>query len=465
MATTHSTSSVDVATLRHAVRGSVLAPGDEGWDEARTPWNLAFEQHPALIVVAANSADVQAVVRFATANGLRVAPQGTGHGVGSLGDISDAVLVRMTELRDVEIDVEARQARVGAGVIWEDVVNPAAEHGLVALHGSSPDVGVAGYTLGGGMGWLARKHGLAANSVTAIEVVTADGEFHRVNHTHERDLFFALRGGGGNFGVVTAIEFKLFPLQEIFAGWLIWPWEESGRVLAAWRDWTETTPDEITSVGRIFQLPPIEVIPEPLRGRNLVVVEVAYMGDEASGRELLQPLVDLEPEMSTLATMPAAGLVRLHADPEGNTPGVGDGSMLDSLPDEAIASLVDVAGPGSGSPFISVELRQLGGALGRPPVGAGAASHLEGAFQLFSVGLPFTPEAAQALETHLDVVDDAMAPWKSRQTYFNFAERRVESDRLYAGATHDRLREIRERFDPSELFRANHRIQPAGADW
>jgi len=465
MATTHSTSSIDIATLRHAVRGAVFAPGDDGWDEARTPWNVAFEQNPALIVVPANSADVQAVVRFATANGLRVAPQGTGHGVGTLGDVSDCVLLRTTELRDVEIDVEARQARAGAGVIWEDVVNPAAEHGLVALHGSSPDVGVAGYTLGGGMGWLARKHGLAANSVTAIEVVTADGEFHRVDHTHERDLFFALRGGGGNFGGVTAIEFKLFPMKEVFAGWMIWPWEESGRVLAAWRDWTETTPDEATSVGRIFQFPPIEVIPEPLRGRNLVVVEVAYMGDEASGRDLLQPLLDLEPEMSTLATMPAAGLVRLHADPEGPTPGIGDGSMLASLPDEAIASLIDVAGPDSGSPFISVELRQLGGALGRPKVGAGAASHLEGAFQLFSVGLPFAPEMAQAIEAHLDVVDDAMAPWKSRQTYFNLAERKVESDSLYAGGTHDRLREIRERFDPTELFRSNHRIQPAGADW
>ena len=235
----------------------------------------------------ANSADVQATVRFAMANGLRVAPQGTGHGVATLGDLSDAVLVRMHALRDVQIDVEAQQARVGAGVIWEEVVNPAAEHGLVALHGSSPDVGVAGYTLGGGMGWLARKYGLAANSVTAIEVVTADGEFHRVDHTHERDLFFALRGGGGNFGVVTAFEFKLYPLEEVYAGWLMWPWEEGERVLSTWRDWTETTPDEITSVARIFQFPPIDLIPEPLRGRNLVVVEVAYMGDEESGRELL----------------------------------------------------------------------------------------------------------------------------------------------------------------------------------
>jgi FAD/FMN-containing dehydrogenase len=352
MATTFVSSNVDVTALRHAVRGSVLAPGDEGWDEARTPWNLAFEQHPALIVVPICSADVQATVRFALANGLRVAPQGTGHGVGTLGDLSDAILVRMTEMRDVQIDVETRQALVGAGAIWADVVSPAAEHGLAVLHGSSPDVGVAGYTLGGGMGWLARKHGFAANSLTAVELVTADGEFHRVDDTHERDLFFALRGGGGNFGIVTALEYRLFPLETVFAGWLIWPWEESEKVLAAWRDWTETTPDEITSVGRILQLPPLDVIPEPLRGRNIVVVEVAYMGDEESGRELMKPLLELEPEMSTLATMPAAGLVRLHNDPEGRTPGIGDGAIVESLPDEAVRALVEVAGPGSGSPFI-----------------------------------------------------------------------------------------------------------------
>ena len=464
MATTQSSSSVDVTALRHAVRGSVLAPGDDGWGEARTPWNVAFDQQPALIVVPANSADVQAVVRFAAANGLRVAPQGTGHGAASLGDLSDAVLVRMHQLRRVEIDVEAQQARVGAGAVWEDVVNPAAEHGFAVLHGSSPDVGVAGYTLGGGMGWLARKHGLAANSLTAIELVTADGEFHRVDHTHERDLFFALRGGGGNFGVVTAMEYKLFPLEQVFAGWLIWQWQQSEQVLAAWRDWTETTPDEVTSVGRILQLPPIELIPEPLRGRNIVVVEIAYMGDEQSGRELIAPLLALEPELSTIATMPAAGLVRLHGDPEGHTPAIGDGALIERLPDEAIRALVEAAGPGSGSPFISVELRQLGGASGArrsrrrrlPPRGrvrpvlGGAAVHARAGAR---------PGAAPRRHGrgHRALARGA--------ELFNFAERAVDSETFYPGTTHDRLREIRERFDPSELFRANQRIQPAGTFW
>ena len=465
MATTHSTSSVDVAALRHAIRGSVLAPGDEAWDEARTPWNVAFDQQPALIVVPANSADVQAVVRFAMNNGLRVAPQGTGHGVASLGDLSDAVLVRMHELRDVQIDVDAQQARVGAGAIWEDVVTPAAEHGFAVLHGSSPDVGVAGYTLGGGMGWLARKHGFAANSLTAIELVTADGEFHRVDHTHERDLFFALRGGGGNFGVVTAFEYKLFPLETVFAGWLIWPWEQSEQVLSAWRDWTETTPDEVTSVGRILQLPPIELIPEPLRGRNIVIVEVAYMGDEESGRELIAPLLELEPEMSTMATMPAAGLVRLHADPEGHTPrsATAPSSRACRTRPSRPSSRPLVPAPGRPSSRSSSASSAAPSAARRPT--PALASHLEGDFVLFSVGLPFTPELAQAQEEHLDVIDEAIAPWRAEQNYFNFAERPVDSETFYPGTNHDRLREIRERFDPSELFRANQRIQPAGADW
>ena len=466
LATTHSTSSVEIAALRHAIRGSVLAPGDDGWDEARTPWNLAVDQHPALIVVPANSADVQAAVRFATANGLRIAPQGTGHGAATLGDLSDAVLMRMTELRDVEIDAEARQARAGAGAVWEDVVNPAAEHGLVALHGSSPDVGIAGYTLGGGIGWLARKHGLAANSVTAMEVVTADGEFHRVDHTHERDLFFALRGGGGNFGIVTALEFTLFPLEQVFAGWMIWPWERAERVLSAWRDWTETTPDEVTSVGRILQLPNVEMIPEPLRGRDLVVVEVAYLGDEASGRELLEPLLRLEPEMSTLATMPAAGLVRLHADPEGKTPG--DRRRRDA---RAPARRGHRGRHRRRRPGLRLALHLVSRS-------ASSAAHSAAAPRARArrptwkrrsgssrSGSRSRPRWRAALESHLELVEEALAPWKSRHAYFNFAERAVDSGSLYAGSTHDRLREIRERFDPSELFRANQRIQPAGADW
>ena len=203
---------LDVDQLRAQVAGEVVAPDDANYDQARLAWNLAAQQRPALVVVADRPDDILAAVRFARAQGLRVAAQGTGHNAGPLGELRDAVLVKTHRMRGVEIDVENRTARVEAGALWMDVTAPASEHGLAALSGSSPDVGVVGYSLGGGMGWLARKLGLAANSVTAIELVTADGRLVRADEHEHADLFWALRGGGGNFGVVTAMEFRLFAL-------------------------------------------------------------------------------------------------------------------------------------------------------------------------------------------------------------------------------------------------------------
>jgi FAD/FMN-containing dehydrogenase len=217
--------------LRRRIDGVVFAAGDEGWETARLPWNLKADQRPAAVVVAGSAADVAETVRFAAANGLRLAPQGTGHGAGAIGALESSILLKTSQLGGVEIDAAARRARAGAGVVWEEVVQAAAAHGLVALHGSSPDVGVVGYSLGGGMGWLARRYGLAANSVLAVEIVTADGEARRADAEEHPDLFWAIRGGGGSFGVVTAIEFALYPLEQVYAGWLMWPFEQASEVL------------------------------------------------------------------------------------------------------------------------------------------------------------------------------------------------------------------------------------------
>jgi FAD/FMN-containing dehydrogenase len=458
MATIETHPIADLERLRRTARARVLEPGDDGYDRARTPWNLAVDQRPLAVALPGDAAAVQEIVRFARARGLRVAAQGTGHGAAALGDLSDTILLRTHELREVVIDVATPRARVGAGALWQDVVEPATTHGLTALHGSSPDVGVAGYTLGGGIGWLARRHGLAANSLIAIELVTADGELHRVDHHHEPDLFWALRGGGGNFGVVTSLELALLPLERAYAGWLVWPWERAAEVLQRWSEWSRTVPDELTSLGRILQLPPLPQIPEPLRGRDLAVVELAYLGDAEHGEHLLRPLLELGPELSTVATMPAAGLARLHADPEGPTPGVGDGMLLDSLPADAVAALVEVAGPGSGSPFLSLEIRHLGGALARPAPGAGALSHLDGEFALYAVGVPFDGEQAHLLDRHLDTLTRRMAPWGRNRAYLNFAERPNQAAAAFDGDVHDRLQAIRTRVDPGQLFRANQPI-------
>ncbi len=447
-----------IAALRDAVGPPVVLPGEAGWDEARTPWNLAVDQRPEAVVLARTAADVQATVRFALAAGLQVVPQGTGHGAAPMGDLSGAILLRTTAMRAVEIRPEARIARAKAGAEWADVVGPATAHGLVPLHGSSPDVGVVGYSLGGGIGWMARRHGLATSHVTAVELVTGDGELLRADAESHADLFWAIRGGGGNFGVVTALEFRLFPLESAYAGWLIWPWEDSRRVMDAWSAWTRDLPDEMTSLVRILQLPPLPMIPEPLRGRRLVVVEAAWTGDPARGPALLAPLRALAPEMDTFDVVPAAALAHLHADPEEPVPGVGEGAMFDAFPPEAVEALAQAAGPGSGSPLLSVEVRHLGGALARPAPGAGALSHLDGGFAMFAVGLPMDAEQAAIIARHLRVVTGALAPWGRGRRYENFSEDPHDAAEVHRAETVARLREIRDRHDAGHVVRGRQRL-------
>ncbi|MDX6723250.1 MAG: hypothetical protein QOD73_1654, partial [Solirubrobacteraceae bacterium] len=255
---------VDAQELRATIQGTVHVPGDESWDVARQAWNLAVDQRPAMVAIPATAGDVVAVVRFAERNGLRVAPQGTGHNAAAIASLENTILLKTSALRDVEIDAAGRRARVGAGVLWAEVTGPASQHGLAPLAGSSPDVGVVGYTLGGGLSWLSRRHGLAANSVLAIEIVTADGRLVRTDRDNEPDLFWALRGGGGSFGVVTALEFVLYPAPEVYAGAMLWPWERAAEVLDRYVTWCRTAPAAISTSIRILQVPPMPDIPEAL---------------------------------------------------------------------------------------------------------------------------------------------------------------------------------------------------------
>jgi len=321
-----------VEQLRERLAGDYVTPEDASWDEARLAWNLAVDQRPAAVAIPETADDIVEIVRHALANGLRVAGQSTGHNAHPLAaGLQHTVLVKTHRMRAVQIDPVERIARVEAGALWMDVTYPAGEHGLAPLAGSSPDVGVTGYSLGGGISWLGRKYGLAANSVTAIELVNAEGELIRASAAENPDLFWALRGGGGSFGIVTAVELRLYPVKELYAGWLIFPMERAEEVLNAWREWVDTVPDEVTSVGRLLQVPPLPDIPEPLRGRRLVVVEAAMIMDEAEAARLLKPLRELAPEMDTFATMPATALQELHIDPRHPVPGMGHHMALPHL--------------------------------------------------------------------------------------------------------------------------------------
>jgi FAD/FMN-containing dehydrogenase len=348
-----------------------------------------MDQRPVVVVEAESAADVAQAVRYARAHGMRIAPQGTGHGTAPLEPLDGAMLLRTTRMRQVRIDPAARTACAQAGAVWEDVTVPVGQHGLAALAGSSPDVGVTGYTLGGGLSWLARRYRLAANSVTAAELVTPGGDLIRADAGHEPDLFWAVRGGGG--GVVTALEMRLYPVRELYAGDLFFPIARAAEVLPAWPEWTATAPDEITSIAHLVRLPPLPELPEPLRGRAFVMVEAACLGDADAGAELTGPLRRLGPELDTFAMFPASALGQLNMDPPQPTPSQGDGAFLTDLPAAAIDALVAAAGPDAETPPDSVEVRHLGGALARPGPGGGAQPSIEASYLLFAAATP-TPD-------------------------------------------------------------------------
>jgi UDP-N-acetylenolpyruvoylglucosamine reductase len=447
-----------LADLAARLEGELVRPGDDAWDEARTAWNLAADQRPAAVVLAESASDVAETIRAARRDGLRVAPQGTGHAASALGDLSGTILLRTTRLHGVEVDPHDRRARVEAGAVWQEVTDAAAEHGLAALAGSSHDVGVLGYSLGGGISWLARKHGLAANSILAAEIVDADGRIRRIDAENDPDLFWAIRGGGGSFAVVTALEIRLFPIAEVYAGVLFFPLVRAQEVLEAYFEWAASTPEELSSCGRIMRFPPFPDVPEPLRGKAFALVEVVYTGDAAAGEALVAPLRELGPVLDTTGTIPARELSRLHMDPPGPVPGLGDGRLLAGVDADTVRAVVDSAGADSGSSLLSVEFRQLGGALDRTAPGDGAATFAGSSYGLFAVGIAATPELRAAAERDVKRVIAALEPWDSGRDYMNFRESRSDGTRLFSAERYERLLEIKRRIDPHDLIRSNHPV-------
>ena len=447
--------------LRGRLQGVILSPGEPGFDAACQAYNLTVQQAPALIALPADERDVVAIVDFAHEHGMQVAPQRTGHNAEPMGALDDVILLKTDRLQGVDIDAEHRIARVGAGVKWEDVLPRASELGLAALHGSTPDVSVVGYTLGGGVGWYARSHGLATNNVVAIELVTADGELRRVDHEHDPELFWALRGGGGNFGVVTAIEIRLFPIAEVYAGVLFFPWERTAEVLHAWKAWLPDVPEQLTSVGRVMQFPPIEEVPAPFRGRSFVLVEAVFSGSEAEGAELLRPLRELGPELDTFAMVPPAAIAELHMDPPNPIPYLGEHQLLDELTPDAIDAIAALVGPGSGSPLVSYELRHAGGALGREADQHGALASLPGTYLSFGVGMVFGDESRSAIRGRLDLLREALGGFDTGRKYLNFSEQATDPACFYTPRAWARLQAVKAEMDPDQLFRANHSIDPA----
>ncbi len=447
-----------MTTTESTHEGILIEPGDPRWDEARAAWNLALDQQPAAVVAAGDVEDVVAAVAVARDRGWQIAAQSTGHNATPLGHLADTLLVKTAPINAVSVDVERQRARVGGGAIWGDVAISAAAHGLAPLAGSSADVGVVGYTLGGGLSWLGRRHGLACTNVHGVEIVTPDGVVRWADADHEPDLFWALRGGGGNFGIVTAMEIALFPLETVYSGQLFWPLERAADVLPAWRDWAAGLSTDTSTCIRLLRMPPMDEIPEPLRGGSFFAIEVAHLGSAADGAALVDPLRALGPAMDLIAEGPATRLMELHMDPPHPVPYGGGGGLLAELPDEAIGSLLDVAGAGRDSSLLSVEIRALGGAIAEPGDHPAALDAITAPYVVFCVGMA-PPPLVPGVLADVDQTMASLAPWTALPSYGNFVEQVVDPATLWGAEALARLCQVAETYDPDGIMRANHPLR------
>ncbi|MFC0505123.1 FAD-binding oxidoreductase [Micromonospora costi] len=453
----------DLGRLAAEVAGPVSLPGDEAYAAETATWNTSLVQRPAVAVGAASAADVQAAVRFADANGLPVAVVATGHGAVVPADGS--IMINLRRMNSVNVDAESRTATIGAAVTAQHLIDAAAAAGLALPTGSSPNVGVVGYALGGGISpTLGRQYGFAADHVHGAEIVLSDGSLRRIDADHEPDLFWAIRGGMGNFGVVTSLTMELVPVTRLYGGGLYFAGEHVEQVVHAFRRLVADAPQELSVSLAFVRQPSSPSVPEPLRGRFTVHVRIAYLGTAVQGQRLVADLRAAAPALlDTVTEMPYTGVGGIHADPPGPAPTYEMSALLRDFPAEAAQALIATAGPGVDTPVGLVEIRQLGGALAREPRVPNAVGNRDAAFQLSAAAFG-APGMAEEFRAPLAALADATAPWATGRQQANFLtgyDTTVEAvARAYDPETYRRLAEVKAAFDPRNMFRVNHNIAP-----
>jgi hypothetical protein len=447
--------------LRDSFDGDVHLPGDTAYDDVRLPWNLRNDPKPAIVAEATGPRDVQTAVRTAREHGLPLAVQATGHG--SLTPADGALLLKTARMAAVEVDAERRTARAATGALWSDVLAAAAPHGLAPVSGS-PFVGVTGYTLGGGVGWLSREYGFAADNLLRAELVTADGETVVADAEQHPDLFWAIRGGSGNFGLATSLEFRLYPVGEVYAGISMYPLPAAPDTLALYREWALEEPDEINTALTLMQLPDGPPVPEPMRGQRLFAIRVfSTLGAEET-EERIKPLLAAAgpPMMPGLAMMnftqasdviagppPPPLVARQHID------------LFEEMPDGLLDVLNDAINPGATSPLNAIEIRHWGGAMSRPGPGAGPVGHRDAPFSVISTAM-YPPSAdRERIESYVDGLVTRTAPFATGGTFLNFLGNPARTETAYTAENYTRLREAKATWDPGNFFHLNHNIPPA----
>ncbi|HEX5473978.1 MAG TPA: FAD-binding oxidoreductase [Vicinamibacterales bacterium] len=444
------------------VGAQLIGPGDERYEADRHVWNGRIEKHPALIVRCATTGDVVAALRLAADQGLAVAVRGGGHGLTGAGTCDGGLVIDLGTINAVRVRPEERHAHVGGGATWRDVDSAAAAAGLATTGGMVSSVGVGGLTLGGGFGWLMRKHGLAVDNLVSAQVVTADAQVLNASPDEHQDLLWALKGGGGNFGVVTAFEFAMHPLTTVLGGLVLHPGDRTLDVLRFYRDFAMVAPDELTTMAFLMTAPPEPFVPDWLRGKPAVAILACYAGAPDRAKAVLEPLRRYGPPAADLLnTMPYTALQGLF-DKMG-TPGLrssGRSCYLDGLTDRAIDVLADGTRHMT-SPFSAVHLHHLQGAVGRRSPHETAFAHRDAAFALNILPIWSRPDEADA---HVQWSEDlwyAMQPFAGAGVYVNFLDDEgPERVRAAYGENYDRLVAIKRKYDPQNVFHLNQNITP-----
>ena len=443
--------------LEARLLGTLIRPGDKEYDESRQVMNALIDRHPAYIVRAADAADVIRAVEFARAHDLPLAVRSGGHSVSGLSTVDDGVVVDLSEMKAISIDPVVRTVWAQPGATSADMAAATQPYGLALSTGDTASVALGGLTTGGGVGLLSRKFGLTIDSLRSVEVVTADGRLIVAEATKNPDLFWAIRGGGGNFGVVTAFEFDLHPVGMILGGALILP--VSAEVIRGFADYTVTAPDELTTIGSIMPIPPLPMIPAELHGTPGFTILACYVGDLEAGQGVIAPLIALaEPIAELIQPMPYPAIFELTEASSHRNPSTSKAGFLRELADEVIDIVVGDA-LGGFDPFAMVQLRPLGGAIARTANDATAFSHRDKPFFMAFANVGVERENRQWVERMWSLVEP-----HTSGAYVNFigdeGEGRIVD--AYPAATYARLADVKRRYDPTNLFKLNQNVKPTG---
>ncbi len=452
-----------VQDLRSSVQGEIVLPGDPAYDEARSVWNGMIDRRPAVIVQCAGTRDVISAVGFARSEGLTVAVRGGGHNVAGNATCDGGLVIDLRPMASASVDPERRTVRAQGGLTWGELDAATQAHGLATTGGLVTTTGIAGFTLGGGIGWMMRKHGLACDNLIGAELVTADGELVRASETENAELLWGLRGGGGNFGVVTEFEFKLHPVSTVYGGLLGWPADAGRDILKFWREWVVDAPDEVCTMAAFLYAPPEPFVPPEVVGTPIFAIACVHLDPEGAAEADLAPLRELGPAVDVVGPMPYTAVQGMFdaGTPRGSRNYWRSGYATE-LTDEAIDAIVAQV-PGIPHPLGQLHVHQMGGAMSRVPAGATAFGSRDVPFLMNYIGLWLDPAEDETNVAWVKATSEAVAPYGTGLRYVNFlADEGDDGVRsAYETETFQRLQGLKATYDPTNFFHLNQNIPPA----